>query len=215
MQQAEARAAAERAAPAASSHVLEARLMLRPGVPRLDLLSAALRAGRGARRRRCAGGSSRGSPGARRRSSRRPAPGSRATHARDHLAHAVLDEARAAMGLFDHLDLIGALHQLVDLRGHARLRDLSSAVASISATHSSMQPICSVARPRWLCVATGHALRGCARSAPPRTRPRASRSRARSATSSCAHGHAVMPVAETPTMRRVPCSKATARPCSV
>ena len=27
------------------------------------------------------------------------------------------------MGLFDHLDLVGALHQLVDLRGHARLGD--------------------------------------------------------------------------------------------
>ena len=44
--------------------------------------------------------------------------------ARDHLAHAVLDEARTAMGLFDDLDLVGALHQLIDLRGHARLRDL-------------------------------------------------------------------------------------------
>ena len=50
--------------------------------------------------------------------------GKRRDDARDHLAHAVLDEARAAMGLFDDLDLVGALHQLVDLRGHARLGDL-------------------------------------------------------------------------------------------
>ena len=42
----------------------------------------------------------------------------------DHLAHAVLDEARTAVRLFDDLDLVRALHQLVDLRGHARLGDL-------------------------------------------------------------------------------------------
>ena len=90
----------------------------------------------------------------------------------------------------------------------------SSVAASISAAHSSVQPICSVASPRWLCVATGtlcriasicSAVKSCA----------TSRSRARAATSSCAHGHAVMPVADTPTVPRVPCSKATARPCSV
>ena len=39
----------------------------------------------------------------------------------------------------------------------------------------------------------------------------ARRSRARAATSSCAHGQAVIPVADTPTMRRVPRSEATAR----
>jgi hypothetical protein len=119
--------------------------------------------------------------------------------ARDHLAHAVLDEARAAMGLFDDLDLVGALHQLVDLRGHARLGDLQQRVASISGavlgaadlqggqaalvvrrhgTRSRMRSICSPEKS-----VLGEAL---ARAA---------------ATSSCAHGHAVMPVAETPTTR--------------
>ena len=44
--------------------------------------------------------------------------------ARDHLPHAVLDETRTGVGLFDDGDLVGALHQLVDLRGHARLDDL-------------------------------------------------------------------------------------------
>ncbi len=41
----------------------------------------------------------------------------------DHLTHAVLDEAGPAVGLLDDLDLVGALHQLVDLRGHAGLGD--------------------------------------------------------------------------------------------
>jgi hypothetical protein len=45
-------------------------------------------------------------------------------HAADHLAHAVLDEARAAVGLLDDGRLVAALHQLVDLRGHRALDDL-------------------------------------------------------------------------------------------
>jgi hypothetical protein len=49
--------------------------------------------------------------------------GKRATTPRDHLAHAVLDEARAAVRLLDHRGLVGALHQLVDLRGHRVLDD--------------------------------------------------------------------------------------------
>ena len=43
--------------------------------------------------------------------------------AADRLAHAVLDEPRAAMGLLDHRALVGALHQLVDLAGHRVLDD--------------------------------------------------------------------------------------------
>ncbi len=45
-------------------------------------------------------------------------------HAPDHLAHAVLDEPGAPVGLFDHVGLVAALHQLVDLRGHRALDDL-------------------------------------------------------------------------------------------
>ena len=42
----------------------------------------------------------------------------------DHLADAVLDEAGIAVGLLDHGDLVGALHQLVDLRAHRLLDDV-------------------------------------------------------------------------------------------
>jgi CDP-diacylglycerol--glycerol-3-phosphate 3-phosphatidyltransferase len=93
-------------------------------------------------------------------------------------------------------------------------RSPAASRASISAVESSVKPICSVARPRWLCVATGTCSRMrsicSARSHP----PPGARAHA-PATSSCAHGHAVMPCADTPTVRRVPCSNATARPCSV
>src|SRR5680860_1467900 len=41
-------------------------------------------------------------------------PGELVHRAADHLAHAVLHEARVAVGLLDHLGLVGALHQLVD-----------------------------------------------------------------------------------------------------
>ena len=43
--------------------------------------------------------------------------------AADHLAHAVLDEARAAVRLLDDRALVGALHQLVDLARHRALDD--------------------------------------------------------------------------------------------
>ena len=115
-------------------------------------------------------------------------------HAREHLAHAVLDEARPAVRLFDDLDLVGALHQLVDLRGHARLGDRQQQRWRRSPRRSSsVQPICSVASPRWLCVATGTLLEDRARSARSLKPCSARRSRARAATSSCAHGQAVMP----------------------
>ena len=66
-------------------------------------------------------------------------------------------------------------------------------------------------RPRWLCVATGTAAK--MRRISSSVKPSATRrSRERPATSSCAHGHAVIPWAATPTRRRVPCSEATAEP---
>ena len=78
--------------------------------------------------------------------------------AADHLAHAVLDEARAAVRLLDDGALVGALHQLVDLRRHRVLDDRRAASARRSSvSQSSGQPMCSVPRPRWLCVATGTA----------------------------------------------------------
>ena len=48
----------------------------------------------------------------------------RVDHAAHHLAHAVLDEARAPVGLLDDGALVGALHQLVDLGAHRLLDDL-------------------------------------------------------------------------------------------
>ena len=135
--------------------------------------------------------------------------------ARDHLAHAVLDEAGPAVRLLDDLDLVRALHQLVDLRGHARLGDLQQRgrVDLVDALLDAAdlqrgEAALVVGRHRHgaqhrldLLLAELDSV--------------ASRSRARAATSSWAHGQAVMPVAETPTIRRVPCSKATARPWSV
>ena len=44
-------------------------------------------------------------------------------HLAHHLAHAVLDEARLFVGLDDDRHLVGALHQLVDLRAHRALDD--------------------------------------------------------------------------------------------
>src|SRR5829696_9637827 len=41
----------------------------------------------------------------------------------EHLAHAVLDEPRARVRLLDHVGLVGALEQLVDLRAHRALDD--------------------------------------------------------------------------------------------
>jgi hypothetical protein len=83
----------------------------------------------------------------------------------------------------------------------------------MSVSQSSGQPMCSVPSPRWLCVATGTAskIRSISASLKP---PSVSRSRERASTSFCAHGHAVMPCARTPTSRRVPNSLATATPSS-
>ncbi len=112
----------------------------------------------------------------------------------DHLAHAVLDEARAAVGLLDDLDLVRALHQLVDLRGHARLGDrqqrggVDLGVALLDAADVQRR------RGRAGCAWRRARARGSARSARRRSPSSASRSRARAATSSCAHGQAVMPV---------------------
>ena len=46
-----------------------------------------------------------------------------ANDAGNHLAHAVLDETGTTVGLLHDLHLVGALHQLVDLRRHAGLGD--------------------------------------------------------------------------------------------
>ena len=69
-------------------------------------------------------------------------------------------------------------------------------------------------RPRWLWVAIGTA--STIRSISSTEKPSASsRTRERASIACCAHGHAVIPWADTPTSRRVPSSDATAAPCSV
>ena len=205
---------AARAAQVAAVEPLAHRDVMRGACSPVAISAAARRAARSARPRRCAGGSSRGSPGGPRRSARRRARGSGATTPRDHLAHAVLDEARAPVGLLDHRGLVGALHQLVDLRGHRVLGDLQQPVASISASQPSGQPICSVPRPRWLWVATGTAsnTRSISSSEKPSLAQALAGARLDQPLRAGAGGHAL---GATPTSRRVPVATATARPCSV
>ena len=141
--------------------------------------------------------------------------GKRATHAREHLAHAVLDEARAAHVPFPRPR---PRRRASSARRSPRTCSPRRSPAALSRRSPRRSPRCSrsaaCASPRWLWVATGTRCR--MRSICSSEKPSAARrTRARPATSSCAQGHAVMPVAETPTMQRVPCSKATARPCSV
>ena len=122
----------------------------------------------------------------------------------DHLAHAVLDEARAPVGLLDDGALVGALHQLVDLRAHRALDDREQVLRVDVGRCSPRGSRCSsVPRPRWLWVATGTCSK--IRSICSSSKPSASRrSRDASATRPWAHGQAVMPCAATPTSRRVP-----------
>ena len=106
------------------------------------------------------------------------------------------DEARPPVRLLDDLDLVRALHQLVDLElTSSPRRSPAARRASTSASQSSGQPTWSVPMPRWLCVATGTAVEH-ARSISSSVKPSArSRSRARAATARCAYGDAVMPCA--------------------
>ena len=77
-----------------------------------------------------------------------------------------------------------------------------SATSSSALTGASV-PTNSVPRPRWLCVASGTSSR--IRSTSSSSKPASpSRSAARSRTSPCAHGQALIPFASTPTSRRVP-----------
>ena len=69
-----------------------------------------------------------------------------------------------------------------------------------SASSSCAVPTSSVPRPRWLCVAIGTSSRIRSTSSPKPAS--ASRSAARPRTRPCAHGHALIPVASTPTTRR-------------
>src|SRR5919108_4165574 len=83
--------------------------------------------------------------------------------------------------------------------------------ASCSALIGWSLPIYSVPRPRWLCVASGTSSR--IRSTSSWSKPASSsRSVARPRTRPCAHGHALIPVASTPTIRRTRVSDAAAIP---
>ena len=80
----------------------------------------------------------------------------RSTTPLDHLAHAVLDEAGAAVRLLDDGALVGALHQLVDLARHRALDDLQQRARPRSRCRSPRGSRCAACpRPRWLWVATG------------------------------------------------------------
>jgi hypothetical protein len=110
--------------------------------------------------------------------------------------------------------LVRALHQLVDLARHRVLDDLEQRrcldlVRAVlgAADVQRAEAALVVRRDRdgvedALDLGVGEAVGG-------------ERSRAWPATICCAHGHAVMPCAATPTSRRVPRSLATAEPYSV
>src|SRR6188472_445658 len=84
--------------------------------------------------------------------------------------------------------------------------------ARSSASRFWAVPTRSVPRPRWLCVARGTSSRILSTSSP---KPAAaSRSAASPRTRSWAHGHALIPVASTPTTRRAPAPFDTAIPIS-
>ena len=118
------------------------------------------------------------------------------------------------MGLLDDGALVAALHELVDLPRHRLLDDLQERrrlelVRAVlgAADVQRAEPALVVGRDGDLVedardLVVGEAVAGEALAWAP-------------ATSSCAHGHAVMPCAATPTMRRVPRSDATAEPYSV
>ena len=136
--------------------------------------------------------------------------GERVERALSASAHGVLDEARLQVRVLDDEELVGPLQQLVDRRAHRALDDRRRGPPRRA---RCSVPTKSVPRPRWLCVASGTSSRIRSTSSP-RSRPRASRSAARSRTSPCAHGQALIPVASTPTTRRVPCVDAAAIPIS-
>ncbi len=89
----------------------------------VELARAARRRCRSARRRTSCGGSSPGSPGARRRSRCRRAPGSASSVSLSACADRVLDEARLQMSVLDDEQLVRTLQQLVDRRAHRALDD--------------------------------------------------------------------------------------------
>ena len=131
--------------------------------------------------------------------------------AADHLAHAVLDEAGVAVRLLDDRDLVGALHQLVDLGAHRLLDDVEE-VAGVDVDVDALGAA-DVERADAALVVGGDgdgvedALDLVVGEA-----VGARRSRARPASSPWAQGQAVMPWASTPVSVRVPRSEATAVP---
>ena len=112
-----------------------------------------------------------------------------------HLAHAVLDEARAAVRLLDDLDLVGALHQLVDLRAHRATRRSPAGARPRRRRRSPRGSRRRACRGRAGCGSRRARARRRARSRRSVKPSASSRSRARAVTISCAHGQAVMPCA--------------------
>jgi len=119
----------------------------------------------------------------------------------------------AAVRLLDHLDLVGPLHQLVDLGAHRGLDDLEQALASSARCRPRAA---DVQRPdaRWLGVAPVRSVEHARDLVVAEGRPRAGARASASVNISCAHGQRHCP-AWTPTSRRVPRADATAEPNSV
>ena len=140
--------------------------------PELDLGAQLLRSGRGARRARCAGGSSPGSPGAPRRSSHRPALGSgRRTPAIISRTQSSTKRGRGDGPFRRPRPRLSASSARRSPRTCSPPTISSSDVASISVVALLHAADLQRRQPALVVGGHGHALRGCARSAPPRTRP--------------------------------------------
>src|SRR5262249_2812173 len=116
-------------------------------------------------------------------------------------ADGVLDEARLEVRVLDDKGLVGPLQELVDRPAHRALGGLAASLRVRREVGGSAVPRRRGARPRWLGVARGPSPWTRSRAPPPKPASR-SRSAALPRTRPCAHGHALMPTAATPTSRR-------------
>ena len=101
--------------------------------------------------------------------------------------------------MLDDEELVGALEQLVDRRAHRPLDDVDEVLGVDRLRRCRRRAF----RGRAGCASRAGRARGSARRRRRRSRPRAAARTRCPRTSPCAHGHALIPVASTPTSRRV------------
>ena len=125
-------------------------------------------------------------------------------------ANGVLHEARLQVRMLHDEQLVGALEELEHRRAHRALDEIDERLGVDVARRADEQR----ARPRWLWVAIGTSWRICSMSSALEARLGQSLRRPGRRRGPGAHGHALIPVASTPTTRREPCSVAAAIPIS-